>query len=393
MRTRTVTIVGGGLGGLVAAIAAREAGCHVVLHEARRELGGRARTAPAPYRANWGPHVVYSDGPLWAWLEARDLADPARHPPAVPTFALRVGGRAHAVPTARVGRALLRLRRMDAPSDRSFFEWSAAVLGDDTTARQIANFMGVATFDHDPGRLSAEFVNERLHRVTKVPLRTRYVPGGWATIVERLARRCRELGVQIATSSPVDSVPAPPVVLAVPMARAAALLGDATLSWPGTSTALLDVAVRTRAGDPFIVSDLDGAGFAEDVSRCDPSLVPDGERLYQCQAGLRPGEHLESGVARLEALLDDTVANWRTRETWRRRFSVEDESGALDGPGTSWRERPRGERTEGVHVVNDMVAAPGLLSEVSVHAALEAVSRLAGSGAAAETAAAGPSRR
>src|SRR4051812_3399552 len=53
----TLTIVGGGLGGLVAAISAREAGLDVTLVEARDELGGRARTATGAYRANWGPHV------------------------------------------------------------------------------------------------------------------------------------------------------------------------------------------------------------------------------------------------------------------------------------------------------------------------------------------------
>jgi phytoene dehydrogenase-like protein len=43
--TDHVTVVGGGLGGLVAAVAAREAGFAVTLHEAHRELGGRARPA------------------------------------------------------------------------------------------------------------------------------------------------------------------------------------------------------------------------------------------------------------------------------------------------------------------------------------------------------------
>ena len=76
MRTQ-LTIVGGGLGGLVTAISAREAGLEVTLYEARKELGGRARTTPGPHRANWGPHVIYSDGPLWAWLDQRGLARPA----------------------------------------------------------------------------------------------------------------------------------------------------------------------------------------------------------------------------------------------------------------------------------------------------------------------------
>src|SRR3954453_24044897 len=46
-----LTIVGGGLGGLVPAISAREAGLDVTLVEAPVELRGRARTATGAYRA------------------------------------------------------------------------------------------------------------------------------------------------------------------------------------------------------------------------------------------------------------------------------------------------------------------------------------------------------
>ena len=51
-------------------------------------------------------------------------------------------------------------------------------------------------------------------------------------------------------------------------------------------------------------------------------------------------------------------------------------SGALDMPGTSWRDRPAVDRGDGVFLAGDMVAAPGLLSEVSWASAIEA-SRLA----------------
>jgi hypothetical protein len=51
-------------------------------------------------------------------------------------------------------------------------------------------------------------------------------------------------------------------------------------------------------------------------------------------------------------------------------------SGALDMPGTTWRDRPAVDRGDGVFLAGDMVAAPGLLSEVSWASAIEA-SRLA----------------
>ena len=66
-----VTIVGGGLAGLTAAIACAEGGGQVRLLEAHEELGGRARSKSGPYKANLGPHVIYKDGPFWAWLAER----------------------------------------------------------------------------------------------------------------------------------------------------------------------------------------------------------------------------------------------------------------------------------------------------------------------------------
>src|SRR3954451_7580112 len=235
-----LTIVGGGLGGLVAAISAREAGLDVTLVEARDELGGRARTATGAYRANWGPHVVYSDGPLWAWLDQRGLARPARRAPLTPRVVLRVDGRARRLPPARVLRGLLRLRGLDAPVDASFGEWATEQLADPDVATRIANFLGVVTFDHAPARLSAAFVNERLRRVLKAPPQVRYIPGGWATLIDRLAARARELGVHISTGTRVNRVPPAPMILALPLGRARELLGDRSIVWTGTRTALLD---------------------------------------------------------------------------------------------------------------------------------------------------------
>ena len=50
-----VTVVGGGLAGLVASIACAERGASVRLVEAHDELGGRARSTDGPYRANLEP--------------------------------------------------------------------------------------------------------------------------------------------------------------------------------------------------------------------------------------------------------------------------------------------------------------------------------------------------
>ncbi len=367
-----VTVVGGGIGGLVAAVAAREQGHQVTLHEAHDRLGGRAWTTAGDRRANWGPHVFYTNTKLWPWLDERGLTRPFTKLPTVPKMVLRVDGDGHRVPPARTARAMLQLRKAEAPIDRSFSDWAREVVGDDRAVAHVASFVGVATFHHDPGSLSAAFVVERLRQATMFPPTVRYVTGGWAAVIDRLADRTRSLGVRIETSSRVDALPSGgPVVLAVPLPAASALLGE-TVSWTGARTALLDVTLTRRRGDAFIVSDLDASGWAETFSMVDPQAAPKGEHLVQVQVGMRPDESRDDAIARAEELLDVGYRGWRQRETWRRQAKIENESGALDLPGTSWRDRPAIDRGNDVYLVGDMVAAPGILADVSCSSALTA---------------------
>jgi len=368
--TNEITVVGGGLAGLVAAISCAEGGARVRLLEAHRMLGGRARTTDGSFRANLGPHVVYDDGPMWTWLAERGLAgDEPRSP--VRGIRFRFGDELRRTPPAALLR-VVKLAPHEAPIDRDFRSWVAGHCGP-ATADVAAMAAGVFTFDADPGRLSAAFVWERLVRVlTQIRPKPRYMIGGWGSLVDGLARRARHLGVRIETGHHVASLPSGPVIVATDLAAARRLLSDDTLTWNGARTALLDLGLVAQRGDPFVVSDLDAAGWVERFTAPDPSLAPAGHSLLQAQMGLCPGESLDSGVARIERLLDLAYVDWRTREVWRRRSVVDGKSGALDLPGTSWRDRPAIARGDGVFLAGDMVAAPGLLSEVAFNSALEA---------------------
>jgi phytoene dehydrogenase-like protein len=373
--TANVHVVGGGIGGLTAAITAAEHGLTVVLKERSRRLGGRGWTTDGEFKANWGPRVIYSDGSWWEWLQQRGLAEPAARYPMMAPVLIRADGKARRVPPVNTLRALRSLRRLSAPVDSTFIDWATSNVGD-VAARRLANFIGVTTYDHDPGRLSAAFVNERLRRATAPRPTVRYIPGGWATLVDRLADHALALGVEIELESPVAELPAGPLIVAVPMKAAAELLGDDTLISTGTRTALLDVGLRTSKL-PLIISDFDQPGWIETFSRVDASLAPNGCHLLQAQKGLRPNETLDEGVARIELLLDATIPGWKSKVEWRRRATVEHESGAVDLPGMTWRGRPSIDRGDGRWLVNDMVAAPGLLAEVSVNAAIEAARAVA----------------
>ncbi|MEU9913647.1 NAD(P)-binding protein [Streptomyces sp. NPDC051001] len=370
-----ITVIGGGFAGLTAAVTAAEAGAKVTVHEAHHTLGGRARTAEGPYKTNEGPHAFYSGGPHWSWLRQRDLIGPLA--PIPPLEAARMRLRHHGVLRRTPPFAMLKLLRRasrHAPVDTDFLTWATAQAGEEG-ARAAAGYSAVALFHHDPGALSAAFVQERLRRATKLPPEAHYPRGGWASVIDRMAARAWNLGVRVETLSRVDTLPTDtPVVVATSLDAARRLLADDTLTWPSGRTTLIDLAVRTRRGDAFAVSDLDSPGWIERFTAQDRTLAPAGEQLIQGQIPLAPDESKADGIARAEQLLDLAFDGWRDRVTWRRESVAAGRTGAVDLPGTSWRDRPAIDRGDGVYLVGDQVAAPGVLSEVSFNSALTAVS-------------------
>src|SRR5215216_7857635 len=158
---KDVTVIGGGLGGLAAAITAAEGGASVTLHEAHRTLGGRWRSTPVRslarsrvgkssdlaaaaspaadsspstespvYRAHEGPHVIYRDGPTWAWLEERGLLGVTCRVPlrSAARFRFWHQGRLRAVPPVGFLRAVWVSRRKDVPVDQSFRDWASRLV-------------------------------------------------------------------------------------------------------------------------------------------------------------------------------------------------------------------------------------------------------------------------
>jgi len=366
-----VTVVGGGLAGLTAAITCAEGGAGVSLLEAHTTLGGRARTSDGPYKANFGPHAMYKDGPFWSWMAERKLLPRYVGIP-LAGVRFRWQGELRRTPPFGALPSVLRLRGREAPVELDFRRWAAAHTGE-RTAAMLSAAAGVYSFHHDPGALSAAFVWQRTVRsLLSAPPPARFPVGGWSAVVSSLETRARELGVAIETGCGVERLPEPPVIVATELGEARRLLGDDSLIWTSGHTLCLDLALRHRRGDPYVVSDLDEAGWIERFTAADSSLAPAGEELVQAQMPIRPGEAPALAAARLERLLDGSLPDWRERETWHRRQVMDGRSGALDLPGTSWRDRPAIERGDGVFLAGDMVAAPGLLAEVAWASGLDA---------------------
>jgi hypothetical protein len=366
-----ITVVGGGIAGLVASIACAEGGAPVRLLEARGTLGGRGRSTDGPYVTSFGPHVLYSNGALWAFMAERDLLPEMAEPPEGPLL-FRRAGPLRGMPEGyrRIVGQLMAAGQP--PVEESFRTWASAH-GDERDADLLARACAAFCFHHDPGELSAAFVwSGFVQAFGTMPSPARYVRGGWGALVAALEREARAAGVRIETGTRVSELPAGPTIVAIELPQARALLGDATLTWPSGRTVALDLGLRACEEDPFLVWDFDECGWVEHFTAIDATLAPADHELFQCQMGLRAGESADDGERRLEALLDASLPDWRGRVTFRRRQLIDGRTGALDLPGTSWRDRPAVERGDGVFLAGDCVAAPGLLSDPAVHSALEA---------------------
>jgi hypothetical protein len=261
-----ITVIGGGLAGLAAAITCAEEGAEVKLLEAHQQLGGRARSTDGSYRANLGPHAIYTGGVLSDWLTERNLMPPIARP-LLTGVRFRYSGAVHRTPPLSLIPPGLRLRGRVAPVDQDFRSW-VVDHADERTADFLSALAGVYTFHHDPGELSAAFVWERTQRLLLTPRPpARFVSGGWTNLVNALEQRARELRVQIITGERVDAIPDPPVIVALELRDARTLLKDDTLQWPSGHTVCLDLGLRDRGGDPWIVSDLESAGWIERYAR------------------------------------------------------------------------------------------------------------------------------
>jgi len=369
-----VTVVGGGLAGLIAAVEVAEAGVPVRVLEARSRPGGRATSTPGPYTANLGPHALYTGTVLWEWLRERDLHGPAPMPRTT-RILTRWHGQARRLPPRALA-PILRLGGVEAPVDADLRTWATDRWGPDTAAA-LAGSAGALTFDHDPGRLSAAFVVERIQRIVLRPVpAARYVAGGWSALVARIVAHAERVGVAVETGAPVepahlgDLTARGPVILAVEPGAARRLLGEEVAPTERRRVALLDVGIARARRDPYLVVDLDEAIFSTRPSAVLTDLAPAGHDLVQLSGGMAPDEELDAAEARLEAVLDAGYPAWRDRVDWRRRARVTDATGAVDLPGATWRDRPAIERGDGLWLAGDWVASPGHLAEVSATSAV-----------------------
>jgi glycine/D-amino acid oxidase-like deaminating enzyme len=365
----TVTVVGGGIAGLVAAIECAQHGADVVLLEATGKLGGRGRSIHhRGFTTNQGPHALYADSEAWHWLQERQLLPPT-WTPNMNRWRVRLDGSpergAEALLTA------IRELRGPAPFDVDFRSWAQRHL-DASACEAAIGYLTLPLYDSDPGRYSAASVYEVFRRTTKQGT-VRYITGGWSVLVDLLVSRARELGVDVRTGSRVTALPDGPVIIATAATAAAKLLEDPSIVPQRREVALLDLGIPA-AERPAAVLDLNAGVYAARYSDGDPSLAPARHDLIQCCAGRTPEEDLSTAITRIEAVLDAAFADWRKDVVFRRATSVA-APGAIDAPGSRLDDRPNIGLRDAVFLAGDYVAAPGVLSEISFNSGCEAARR------------------
>src|SRR5215203_2295423 len=269
----------------------------------REASDGLASEASRQYRAHEGPHVIYRDGPTWAWLKLRGLLGVTCRVPvsAVTRFRFWHEGRVRRVLPSGFLRALRVSGRAGVPVDRSFRAWASKLVGEEA-AEMGASASGVGVFHHDPGSLSAAFVAERLSRVYSLPPPASYRQGSWGAMFSDIGAYAQKLGVTIELGSRVSSVGAGITIVATELESARALLDDDSLEWPSGRTALLDLGVKRDRHDLFVVSDLDTCGWLENFTMPDATIAPAGEHLVQMQMPIDAQDSKADGIARLELI-------------------------------------------------------------------------------------------
>lgn len=407
--THDVAIVGGGLGGLTAAITAARSGRSVTLLDARSGLGGRARTTVQNgFSLNDGPHALYRSGAAWRFLEAEALTPTGGFPGAA-----GVGVDGDLVGSLPAGITTLLRSPLVAGERFGFGKWFAGLNRIDTdalqtvtvadeierlfgagrAARLVHSVMRLGTYGNDVHAMSIGPAIDQLRDALDTPVM--YVDGGWQTVIDSLAARAAELGVEIVAGCKVDAVrevegccrldtssgsmqTRAAVLAAGGPRQVEALTGSDPAPWARPSTAaVLDVCLGEAWGDhPTFAVGLDDPLYLS-VHAPTAALAPAGMALVSVLRYHPYGETTDADRDRgaCERILDRIRPRWREAaahvEFRARLQTAYDQPQAARG-GLVGRAPVALADHQRVFCVGDWVGAEGMLADAVVASAIAA---------------------
>ncbi|HUI26375.1 MAG TPA: FAD-dependent oxidoreductase [Candidatus Kryptonia bacterium] len=422
-------VVGGGLGGLAAAIYLARAGRSVTLFEKSRALGGRAATqVENGFHFNLGPHALYRSGAGVKVLRELNVSFSGGVPTVAGSYAI-AGGKRHTLPGGFVSllttslfgivgkletaRLLGAVQKIDAQAANSVTvrDWLDRSIRNREVRQLVQALFRVATYANDPDRQSAGAALEPFQMA--LADNVLYLHGGWQTLVAGLRAGAEAAGVEILGGTRATGVihdravrgvrladgtthDAAAVIIAATPSDAAALVPDCHVvrRWADelapVRAACLDVAL-SRLPQPQ-------ARFALGIDRpmylsvhsAVAKLAPEAAATICVAKYLAPGaSDSKADQQESERLLDLVQPGWRDVVVERRFLPNMLVSGALVTAamgGVAGRPGPAVPGIEGLYVVGDWVGPTGQLADAALASAKQAaqlVGRAATSRAAA----------
>ena len=405
--TTDVVVVGGGIAGLCAAIAAADAGSRVLVLEAH-EPGGRASTVERDgFHLNVGGHALYRGGYLTAMLAKRGVELPGGIV-AGKSIGVFVDGAIRQVEMTAFG--LLRnqvLRRRSRMRMAALFAGLARIkpeqlvgipvgewLGDepDDVQRFMEMFVRLSTYTHAPDLFDSGAAVMQLQLATKG---VRYLDGGWAQLIKALQREAERAGAIIIGHTEVQRVHSSHGRVEVVIGEHIVRAGAAVIAsgGPDLATRLTGEQVRDRDAltGPIAANCLDLAlrnahnklvlGMDQPfyLSAHAPlaALAPEGGGLVSLMRYLAPGESAGEpaaarttlrDLARLAGIDDDDVLFERALH----RMVVTHGAPAAGGGGLRGRPTIAALGQPGIFVAGDWVGPSGLLADASCASGEEA---------------------
>jgi len=216
-----VAVIGGGLGGLVAATYLARGGKKVTLFEKSHELGGRGISYNSHnFIFNLGPHALYRGGQAEAVLRELGISFKAGIPNTKGGGVLEgkiyplPGGLKDQLTTGlltipaklELGMLLISINKMNPADCRhiTLKEWLQQHVHNPSARMLLETLARVSTYANAPEIMSAEVFLIQLQMSLKNSVY--YLDGGWQTLVDSLEKVVLEAGVRIIKGARVEKV-------------------------------------------------------------------------------------------------------------------------------------------------------------------------------------------
>ena len=386
MTRKPFVVVGGGLAGLVAAIALADKGHEVSLYERSSRFGGRAHTQLRKgFAMNFGPHALYLDGPADAtfrrWgidfsgtrLSLKDLS----------YLIIRGEKRPFIDTIADAGIARLLTATDPRHASGNFDEWLARNVQSQEICELLCCLIRLTTYCAQPEFISARAALQQMQLAFSKGVL--YLDGGWGTLVEGLIKKARSLNVHMETNAYVEhvypglvhlvngqTISASGAILATGWEGVDRLTSRQLLSPVKFRMALLDLGLRRLPDNAAHYGLGVDSPFYLSVHSVWASLAPQGAALVHVGKFLR-----SDGTAtrnELEEFTDLLIPGWR-KEAEVTRFlpNMVANGGVITLAG---RPDVSALKLDGIAICGDWVGPEGMLADASVSSALQAAAWL-----------------